>query len=178
PTACSLTFCGSAVVSALVVTGAEGAMIRWFDGASSTTPLAGAAALSNGPYSVSQELNGCESTVCASPVQTVNTVAAQIANRSLCEGTTISEVEIPATTGVNYKWYVSPTATTALPESTTLTNGVYYISSVYSGCESERVVVDIETAPVPDAPTGEAEQAFVYNISIDEITIADLVVNE
>lgn len=178
PTASSQTFCGSAVVSDLVVTGAEGAMFRWFDSATSTTPLAGDAALSNGTYYVSQELNGCESNRKAISVQIVNTVAPQIANMSLCEGTTIGEVEIPATTGVTYKWYVSPTATTALPESTTLTNGVYYISSVYSGCESERVVVDIETAPVPDAPTGEAEQAFVYNISIDEITIADLVVNE
>lgn len=178
PTASSQTFCGSAVVSDLVVTGAEGAMFRWFDSATSTTPLAGDAALSNGTYYVSQELNGCESNRKAISVQIVNTVAPQIANMNLCEGTTIGEVEIPATTGITYKWYVSPTAITALPESTILTNGVYYISSVYSGCESERVVVDIEIAPVPDAPTGEAEQAFVYNISIDEITIADLVVNE
>src|SRR5690606_14416169 len=40
------------------------------------------------------------------------------------------------------------------------------------------VIVDIETTPVPNAPTGEPVQAFVYNISTNEVTISDLVVNE
>src|SRR5690606_13120200 len=61
----------------------------------------------------------------------------------------------------------------------TLINGeTYYISSNYNGCESERVIVDIETTPVPNAPTGEPVQAFVYNVSINEVTVSDLVVNE
>lgn len=178
PTASSQSFCTSAVVSDLVVTGAEGAIFRWFDSATSTDVLADNEPLSNGTYYVSQELNGCESNRKAISVQIINTAAPQIANMSICQGTTIAEVEIPATTGVTYKWYVSPTAITALPATTMLTNGTYFISSSYNGCESERVVVDIETTPVPNAPTGEAQQSFVYNVSINEVTIADLVVNE
>lgn len=178
PTASSQSFCTSAVVSDLVVTGAEGAIFRWFDSATSTDVLADNEPLSNGTYYVSQELNGCESNRKAISVQIINTAAPQIANMSICQGTTIAEVEIPATTGVTYKWYVSPTAITPLSATTVLTNGTYFISSSYNGCESERVVVDIETTPVPNAPTGEAQQSFVYNISINEVTIADLVVNE
>ena len=178
PTASSQSFCTSAVVSDLVVTGAEGAIFRWFDSATSTDVLTDNEPLSNGTYYVSQELNGCESNRKAISVQIINTAAPQIANMSICQGTTIAEVEIPATTGVTYKWYVSPTAITALPATTMLTNGTYFISSSYNGCESERVVVDIETTPVPNAPTGEAQQSFVYNVSINEVTIADLVVNE
>lgn len=178
PTASSQSFCTSAVVSDLVVTGAEGAIFRWFDSATSTDVLADNEPLSNGTYYVSQELNGCESNRKAISVQIINTAVPQIANMSICQGTTIAEVEIPATTGVTYKWYVSPTAITALPATTVLTNGTYFISSSYNGCESERVVVDIETTPVPNAPTGEAQQSFVYNVSINEVTIADLVVNE
>src|SRR5690554_2887489 len=180
PTASSQSFCGEAVVSDLVVTGAEGAMFRWFDSATSTDVLADNHELSNGTYYVSQELNGCESNRRAISVQIINTAAPQISNMSLCEGTTIAEVHIPATTGVTYKWYVSPTAITPLSAGTVLTNGsTYFISSSYNGCESEiRAVVDIETTPVPNAPTGDEQQAFVYNVSINEVTIADLVVNE
>ena len=178
PTASSQSFCESAVVSNLIVTGVEGAIFRWFDSATSTTPLANDEPLSNGTYYVSQELNGCESSRKAISVQVINIAAPQIANMSLCSGMTIAEVEIPATTGVTYKWYISPVAITALSPNTLLANNTYYISKVYNGCESERVAVDVEIVPVPNAPTGESNQSFVYNFSINEVTIADLVVNE
>ncbi len=179
PTASSQAFCGSAVVSDLVVTGLDGAIFQWFNSATSTTPLADDQALSNGTYYVSQEVDGCESNRKAISVQIVNNAAPQIASAmDVCEGITIGDVEIPATSGVTYKWYTTPIAVTSLPASTVLTNSTYYISSVYNGCESERVTVDVQTTPAPAAPTGEAQQAFVYEISMNEVTIADLVVNE
>jgi len=178
PSASSQTFCSSAIVADLVATGEPGAILQWFASATSTIPLDDNEALSNGTYYVSQTMNGCESNRKAISVQIVNTAAPQIANMSLCEGTTIAEIEIPATTGVTYKWYISPTAITALPASTIVTNSTYYISKVYAGCESERVVVDIETTPVPNAPTGEPFQSFVYSVSINEVTVTDLVANE
>ena len=178
PTASSQTFCGSAVVSDLVVHGEEGALFWWYDSATSEEPLAGDQALSNGTYYVSQSLGACESARKAISVQIVNTTAPQIDDMYLCEGTTIGDVNIPAATGITYKWYANPTVITPLSANTVLTDGTYYISSSYNGCESERVAVDIETAPVPDAPTGETEQSFVYNISTNEITLSDLVVNE
>src|SRR5690606_26131162 len=178
PSASSQTFCSSAIVADLVATGEPGAILQWFASATSTIPLDDNEALSNGTYYVSQTMNGCESNRKAISVQIVNTAAPQIANMSLCEGTTIAEIEIPAPTGATYKWYISPTAITALPASTIVTNSTYYISKVYAGCESERVVVDIETTPVPNAPTGEPFQSFVYSVSINEVTVADLVANE
>src|SRR5690606_1798611 len=105
PVASSQTFCGSAVVSDLVVTGEDGAMFWWFDSATSDEPLASDAVLSNGTYYVSQSLNECESARKAISVQIVDIATPQIDNMSLCEGTTIGEVDIPATTGVTYKWY-------------------------------------------------------------------------
>src|SRR5690606_4933080 len=114
PTASSQAFCGSAVVSDLVVHGEEGAMFWWYDSATSDEPLASDEPLSNGTYYVSQSLDGCESNRKAISVQIIQIEAPQIDNMSLCEGTTIAEVDIPATTGITYKWYSNPVVITPL----------------------------------------------------------------
>lgn len=178
PAASSQTFCESATVADLVASGlVSGAEFYWYDAADATQALATDTALQNGTYYVSQENAECESTRRAISVRVIQLSAPVINPIFVCDGEKISDVDIPATTGVEYVWYSNPTTTTPIDSETVLSTNVYFISKTLDGCESERTTVDVVVNPVPDAPTGETQQSFTYDVPSD-VTIADLLVNE
>src|SRR5690554_1744200 len=178
PSASSQSFCNFATVADLVADDlTEGATLHWYDSATAEQSLTPDTPLNNGTYYVSQKNDTCESTRKAISVWIIQ-LSDPILNPILvCDGAVIDDVHLPITTDVEYVWYSNPTTTTPLSPETILTNTVYYISKTLNGCESGRTAVDVVVNPIPNAPTGDAEQSFIYDVPSDA-TIADLIINE
>lgn len=178
PSASSQSFCNFATVADLVAEGlTEGATLHWYDSATAEQSLTPDTPLNNGTYYVSQKNDTCESTRKAISVWIIQ-LSDPILNPILaCDGAVIDDVHLPITTDVEYVWYSNPTTTTPLSSETILTNTVYYISKTLNGCESGRTAVDVVVNPIPNAPTGDVVQSFIYDVPSDA-TIADLIINE
>ena len=90
---------------------------------------------------------------------------------NVCNGKTIADINNQTK---SYIWYVDNTTTTALPTTTVLQTGDYYIAQDVSlGCASERVKISVTVYGIPASPTGQTVQAFN-----SVATIADLLMNE
>ncbi|POS02445.1 putative secreted protein (Por secretion system target) [Flavobacterium croceum DSM 17960] len=172
----SQTFCGSANLSQLQVTGTG---IRWYSAATAGTEYPSALwssiGLVNGTtYYASQTVNGCESTTRFAVTAVVNAVpsAPNASAQSFCNVATVANL-VP--NGANFMWYSSATGGTALSSTDALATGTYYVSQVNNGCESTRTSVSV-TINTTVAPTGSASQSFTVN-SLSEATIASIVVN-
>lgn len=155
---------------------ATGVSVVWFDAASGGSVVTEATSLTDGLviYAESNE-NDCPSANRLEVAVTVTDPAAPIAeDQVFCESGTIADIIV---TGTDIKWYNSETSTLELDETTDLIDATtYFASQTINGCESEdRVAVTITIIDLPAAPTGDASQDFC---SVDNPTIADLVVNE
>lgn len=149
----------------------EGAQLEWYASSTSTTPLASDEVLYTGTYYAVQRISDCTSTRRAIAVR-VNSKSAPIINsQQVCQGTTISEVQITAPSGVTFQWYTSPTATNALAPSTVLTSTTYYVKRVQNGCVSEAASVQVVVNEVPNAPTGEVHQVLEQGSTIENIVV-------
>lgn len=174
PSALAQTFCGSATVADLVALGiASGATEHWYGYSTSDTPLAPNTPLTSGTYYVGQSIGECHS-----PKQAVSVIIHSINPPTIspimiCGDATVGSLPLSGAQGVTYKVYDSSYATTELNPSTPVTTGTYYISSVQSGCETNRAAVHITVTARPNAPTGNALQSFV-----DTAQVGDLVMNE
>lgn len=173
PTAAIQTFCGSGTVSQLVAQGVAGAQLKWFGSATSTTALNPNAQLISGTYYVEQQNNGCVSPRKAVAVRVVSVTAPVVNNFIFCGQAKVSDLIIPSQSGVTHKWYTSPSNNTELAQNTVLSTGVYFVSRVHYGCESQRTPVQIDIESLPTAPTGAAVQSF-----IEGSVISDLVLNQ
>ncbi len=90
---------------------------------------------------------------------------------NVCNGKTIADINNQTK---NYIWYVDSTTTTALPTTTVLQTGDYYIAQDLSyGCTSARANIAVTVYSIPASPTGQTIQAFN-----SVATIADLLMNE
>lgn len=173
PTAAIQTFCGSGTVSQLVAQGVAGAQLKWFGSATSTTELNPNAQLISGTYYVEQQNNGCVSPRKAVAVRVVSVTAPVVNSFTFCGQAKVSDLIIPSQSGVTHKWYTSPSNNTELTQNTILSTGVYFVSRVHYGCESQRTPVQINIESLPTAPTGAAVQSF-----IEGSVISDLVLNQ
>ena len=145
------TYCNSAVVSNLVVTGTA---IQWYLTPTGGTPLPPNTPLINGTtYYASQTIGGCESAI-RLPILAVNTSTTTtptgVSPQSFCNSAVVSDL---VATGTAIQWYLTPTGGTALPPNTPLINGTtYYASQTMGGCESVvrlPIVVSLTNPPIP-----------------------------
>lgn len=173
PLAQTQTFCGGGLVSDLVAEGISGSQLSWFNSANSSAPLSGSTALITGTYYVSQSINGCTSDKRAVAVRVVNLTAPIVSPFVICGSGTISDLFIPAASGVTFNWYNSPTSTSLLDQNTVLNSGTYFVSKVHYGCESQRTAVSVTIGSIPNAPTGISVQSFE-----EGSTISDLILNQ
>lgn len=92
------------------------------------------------------------------------------AEQTLCQGSTIADIDI---TGTTITWYNAATGGTALPASTVLTDGTtYHASATAGGCESVArtpVTVDITVTPGPTAD--ETIQTFCNAAGLDDLEV-------
>lgn len=163
PAAVAQSFCGSGIVSQLMVTTGEN--IQWYAAETGGAALAGNATLATGNYYASQTVNGCEST--RTPVAvTVNTVPAtpEIFEVTFCNAATVSEL---IAMGGDLTWYEAATGGEAIQGTVAVETGLYYVTQTVDDCESVRTAVQV-TVNVTEAPTAEA-QSFC-----NAATVADL----
>ncbi|RAR46244.1 virginiamycin B lyase family protein, partial [Flavobacterium lacus] len=121
PTASAQSFSTSGTVSDLV---AIGTALQWYAASTGGTALPTTTALETGTYYVSQTIAGCESLRTAVAV-TVNVTTAPIASaQTFCTSGTVADL---VATGTDLQWYTSLTGGTAIPTTTALATGTYYV---------------------------------------------------
>lgn len=174
------TFCEieEATIAQLNVTGDD---IVWYDGETSTTPLATNLNLIDGTiYWAAQntDVSGCESERLPITV-VVNTTLPPTGeeNQSFClsDAPTIASLNISGTTII---WYASENSSAPLNTTDALINGTSYYASQtdnVTGCESKlRLIITATILSVPDATTDDANPIFCL---INNPTISDILIN-
>ncbi len=113
--------------------------------------------LAAGTYSVTiTDANGCIGTVSGITV-TNDLVTPPTANaQTLCSPATFANL---VATGTGIKWYAASTGGTAIPNTTLVSTGTYYVSQTIGGCESPRTAVNV-TVNNTALPTATTTQTF------------------
>ena len=161
PTASAQTFCGEAVVSDLVATPIAGGTLVWYNSSTSNTPLNNTEALVSGTYYVAQMVDGCESDrvsviVTKKDLPAIPTVDSHV----FCEESTVADLVAEGEEGAIFNWYDSEDSEESLGATIVLSSGVYYVSQVVDGCESERVAFYVKILTENTVGTGTSFQRF------------------
>jgi gliding motility-associated-like protein len=156
-------FCNSATVADLSVLGTG---VKWYD--SSNNVLTSGSVLTDGVYSATQTISGCESLSRLDVTVTINKPAAPTttnANPVFCNSATVADLSV---LGTGVKWYDS--SNNVLTSGSVLASGVYSATQTISGCESlSRLDVTV-TISKPAAPTTTNANPIFCNSA----TVADL----
>ena len=164
------TFCNSATIANLIVTGVN---VQWYSTATGGLPLALNTNLVNGAtYYTSQNPNGCESLnrLAVSVIINTTTTPTGSSNQGFCNSATIADL---TALGSNIQWYSSPSSGVPLASNTLLINGnTYYASQTVNTCESSNLLAVTTTInTIPNAPTGNTNQSFCNSATIADITV-------
>lgn len=173
PTAGIQNICGGGTVAQLSANILPGATALWYDNATATTPLQLTDVLVNGTYYLAQQEGNCVSSKIAVAVRVISTNAPQVSNFTLCEGSTVNDLDIPTTTGTSYQWYLNSTSTTPLPITDVLQSGYYFVTRIENGCESARTQVQITINSRPSSPVGATPQTFTDYAEISNLIMAE-----
>lgn len=174
-----INICGTGNVGDLAghVSGVvEGAEVKWYSSANSTTPLANTQMLSNGVYYGEQHFGNCVSSRKAVVVRVNSLVAPVVAAQTVCANTRIQDIVLPTTTGGSYQWFATANATQPLLPTTPFTTQTYYVRRLQNGCLSNPTAVPVSVISSPNAPTGVSPQVLeegstLANIVMDQTGI-------
>jgi GEVED domain/Secretion system C-terminal sorting domain/Ig-like domain CHU_C associated len=144
PTAVAQSFCGSATVADLNVTGTGTITWSLTEGGAA---LEATAALATGTYYVTQTLNGCTSTATTVAV-TVNTIPAAptAVAQSFCGSATVADLDVTGTGTIT--WSLTEGGA-ALEATTALATGTYYVTQTLNGCTSTATTVAVTVSAFP-----------------------------
>src|SRR5690554_2546823 len=159
------------LLSDVVITGTN---IQWYDAATGGNLLPMTTALTNGTtYYASQTVNGCESASrTAVQISLFQSVPLTTTNKSVCYNSIIQDVTIDGFNYMQLKWYSSATSPVALPATTLLASGTYYVSSFTNGvCESARQVVQVTVSQGIPAPVVTPQQVCGSGNTLDDLTV-------
>ena len=171
PTVFAQELCAGATVANLVATGGQGATYKWFDSATSTTPLASTALVVGGTYYVSQTLGTCEGPK-ASVVVTINNITAPVVEgQDFCAGATVASLVATPSAGAAIRWYNGETSAVVLTSTTPLVSGTYYVSQKLNNCESGRTAVEVVVNAAVTAPTAASPQAVCITATLADLGV-------
>lgn len=145
------TFCKAVLVGNVVVTGHQGAVLKFYNSATSTVEITNIS--SSGTYYVQAVQGDCKSVRVPFNITIVplNVPAVQF-TQVVCGNGTIADLKASGASGATIKWYSSLNSSVALQMTHVLTNNTtYYASQSLSGCESDRVAVLVNINPIPVA---------------------------
>jgi hypothetical protein len=161
------TFCGSATLAQLVVTGTG---IKWYANSTGGSALAANTQLVAGTtYYASQTVSGCESSARLAVTVNSNGPAAPSgsAAQTHCPLSKIADLVV---VGTSIKWYNSATGGSQLSTTNSLINGsTYYASQTVGGCESPTRLGVTVTISSPAAPVGSSSQSFCNTGTISQL---------
>lgn len=129
----------------------DGADVYWYTEEEGGEPLEDVE-VESGTYYVSQSVDGCESERVAVDIVVVEIEAPEYEEVvTVCTGTTIADLQEDTEDLVIY-FYTSAGAEEALPETTEIETGTYFVSFGFMDCETERVEADFlaVTAETPE----------------------------
>lgn len=146
PAAQEFSVCGSGTIADLNTD----ADILWYAAIDDDTPLAETTALTSNTFYLSRILGDCESSRTAVEVNVNPIPPAPAAQEfSICGSGTIADLN----TDADIVWYAGIDDDTPLEETTTLTDGTFYLARVANGCESAtRTAVEVNVNTIPIAP--------------------------
>lgn len=155
-----ITGCGGLTIADLedVETG-----LRWYDQATGGTALSPTTALSTGTYYASRVSGTCESDRTAVQVIINVTPVPDVPDQTFVVGSTFAELNI---IGQNLRWYTEPSGSTPFDPQMVISDGTYYVSQTIDGCESDRVIVQINITPVPGCVTNISPIDNATNVSV------------
>jgi gliding motility-associated-like protein len=162
PVAEAQDFCGSTAIGDLSAEGETGAVYNWYTSASGGTILSDTDEITtSGTYYVSQSVDGCESertsvALTIKPIPTAPTVLSQ----AFCGESTVADLVAEGEEGAALNWYDSLASTTPLASTAVLSNGVYYVTQVINGCESEKVAFYVGLMTESIVGTGTSTQIY------------------
>ena len=160
--------CEGGTVGDLMIEAGNGATVTWYATADSETALSADTVVEEGVYYASQTIGDCESERVAIEVAFVFLPPMDPGlDNEICEGTTILDMQ-PGIEGLAINFYTESEGGEPLPEDTELETGIYYITVVSMGCESE------ERAQAGFIMTATPEPAPNQTICGNTATIAQL----
>ncbi len=157
PTVFAQELCTGATVANLQATGSPSATYKWYESATSTTPLDPTTAVVGGTYYVSQTIAACESGRASVAVTLIDLAAPEVDSQEFCTGATVANLAAVPDSGATIRWYATVSSTTVLTATTPLVSGNYYVSQKISNCESSRTEVAVTVNDVTPVPTASAQ---------------------
>ncbi len=124
--------------------------LRWYSQATGGTALSSTEVVSSGTYYASRVSGTCESDRTAVQVIISVTPVPDVPDQRFTPGSTFEDLDV---TGQNLRWYTEPSGSTPFDPQTIITNGTYYVSQTIDGCESDRVIVQINITSVLNCVT-------------------------
>ncbi|WP_430615128.1 T9SS type A sorting domain-containing protein [Flavobacterium sp. JP2137] len=168
PTYMARSICGAVYINDLDVQADMGNTLKWYD--ESDNLIANNALLYTGVYYVTQSTVNCESERLRIPI-IVNAVPAAPSSSGLivCGQAKVSDLPVQIAPGATANWYASENSTAAIPSTTLLNSGTYYLSQSLLGCESLRVAVTIAVYAAVPAPVAQNQ-----NFCTTQVRVANL----
>ncbi|KAF2515841.1 T9SS type A sorting domain-containing protein [Flavobacterium salilacus subsp. salilacus] len=173
PTANAQAVCVGSEVGDLNVEGEENGTFNWYATGDSEEALNEDTVVEAGSYFVSQTIEGCESErVEVNVTISVTEVPTATTEQTYCNGAIIADLMATPAEGASLNWYATGDSPEPLNEETVLETESYFVSQTVEGCESDRVEVNVTLNATPDAPEGNAVQAFDAGDTVATLTIA------
>ncbi|MBC7641829.1 MAG: leucine-rich repeat protein, partial [Flavobacterium sp.] len=128
-------------------------------------------------FYLTQTIDGCESErILYNAFVNFVTPPNAAATQSFCSGATVANlVATPGSSGIQaccLNWFTTPTVGTALPSTTVLASGIYYVGQLHiSGCVLERTMVTVTILPATiAAPNAISTQIYAGSGTIANLT--------
>src|SRR5690606_4282460 len=140
-----LNVCSNTRVQNITISGLNYTQLKWYSSATSTTELPSSQLLATGTYYVSSYVGNCEWVRQAIQVTVAAAVAAPTASsQTVCSNSTLDDLVVGKDPSATLRWYSSLQSMTPLANTTTVSNGTYYVQQVIGNCESVRVAVQVQ----------------------------------
>ena len=169
-------FCGSALISGIVVNGSN---ITWYDASGTGNILTPTSSIINGTtYYATQTINGCTSVNKLAVTVSINAIPPAptgSASQTFCNSTNLANLVV---TGTSLKYYDNALSSNQLNTTTVLITGsTYFVSQSIAGCESSNRLAITATINSTIPPTGNTTQNFCSAATVNDLTALGTAIN-
>lgn len=164
------TACNGSTFGDVPVQGAEGAIFKWYGSEVGTDLFENTSEVIAGTYYVSQVINGCEGSRSQIVLTTsAITVPSPESLQDFCGSAVVGDLDAGLSENATANWYDANSQ--PISADTPLVNGTYILTQSIGICESELTAVLVTINPIPAAPTGNAQQDFIFGDNLNHFEI-------
>lgn len=164
------TFCGQATVNDLIFSPINGMQAKWYQTSTGGMELSNTTLLNNGVYYVEMDNGVCKSDNRISVNVTIGNKPASITMNDIyvCGLTTVDDINVSSLPGAAVNWYKNLNDPTPLAKTTVLATGIYYVAQKIAGCESDRLLVNVNVIQNLTSPSATA-QVFCGGATVSDL---------